>query len=87
MNAETKLSTRGQVVIPKDIRDALRLSPGQSLSIRTEGRRIVLDAGESKKTKISHEEFRRRMPKYEGPPIAVEDMNKGVEEMFRNAKI
>lgn len=86
MNAETKLSTRGQVVIPKDIRDALHLSPGQCFSIRTEGRRIVLDAGAPRRAKISHEEFRRRMPKYEGPPIAVEDMNKGVEEMFRDAK-
>jgi AbrB family looped-hinge helix DNA binding protein len=87
MNMETRLSSRGQVVIPKDIRDALSLSPGQHFSVRAEGRRIVLDAGQPSKPKISHEEFRRLMPKYDGPPISVEDMTSGIETMFRNAKI
>ncbi|MGQ0621615.1 MAG: AbrB/MazE/SpoVT family DNA-binding domain-containing protein [Panacagrimonas sp.] len=37
------LSTKGQLVLPKPVRDALRIKPGHRLSIRVEGSRIVLE--------------------------------------------
>lgn len=42
--AKTKLSSRGQIVIPKEIREKLDLSPGQKLEIYEEGDKIVLIA-------------------------------------------
>lgn len=42
--AKTKLSSRGQIVIPKEIRDKLGLSPGQKLEVYDEGNKIVLIA-------------------------------------------
>lgn len=36
------LSTKGQLVLPKPVRDALRLKPGHRLSIAVEGERIVI---------------------------------------------
>jgi len=38
----TALSTKGQVVIPKEIREALRLRPGTKFIIELEGDRMIL---------------------------------------------
>ena len=40
---KTVMSKKGQVVIPKPIRDKLGLTPGTVLRIRTEGKNIVLE--------------------------------------------
>jgi AbrB family looped-hinge helix DNA binding protein len=37
------LSTKGQLVLPKPVRDALHLKPGHRLSVAVEGRRIVIE--------------------------------------------
>ncbi len=37
-----KLTDKGQLVIPKPIRDALRLGPGSELLVTLEGGRVVL---------------------------------------------
>ena len=74
MSIEIKVSSKGQVVIPKDVRDALGIAAGGTLRLSREGRRIVLDMPEPESERISYEEFRRRVPRYEGPPVAVEDM-------------
>lgn len=75
MNAKTTLSAKGQVVIPKDVRDSLGLKPGEQLSVWQVGRRIILEAPELPRERISYEEFRRRVPKYTGPRVAIEDMS------------
>ncbi len=83
MSIEIRLSSKGQVVIPKDVRDALRLSPGSTLRLSWQGRQILLDAQGTDRPKISYEEFRRRVPRYEGPPVAAEAMTAQVDELFR----
>ena len=40
--AKTKLSSRGQIVIPKEIREKLDLSPGQKLEVYEEDDKIFL---------------------------------------------
>lgn len=37
------LSTKGQIVIPKELREKLGLRPGAELSISLEGNRIILE--------------------------------------------
>ena len=74
MGVEIKISSKGQVVIPKEMRDALHLVAGESLVANREGNRIILEVPRPPRERISYEEFRRRVPKYTGPPIAVEDM-------------
>jgi AbrB family looped-hinge helix DNA binding protein len=39
---QTKLSTKGQVVLPQGIRRKMNLRPGNALEARMEGERIVL---------------------------------------------
>ena len=80
MNAVTKMSSKGQVVIPKDVRDALGWHEGQALRIVKSGDRAVLEVATPKRETIDWDEFRRRMPTYDGPPISIEDMNRAIEE-------
>ena len=43
MNSEyTTVSTKGQIIIPAELREQLKLAPGTKLSIRREGQTLVL---------------------------------------------
>lgn len=87
MSVEIKVSSKGQIVIPKDVREALRLVPGSTLRLTRHGQRIVLESPEVERPKISYEEFRRRVPRYEGPPVPVEEMTSRIGELFKDWKV
>ncbi len=74
MGIEITISPEGQIVLAEDVRDALGLKAGERLSLERVGNRLILDAPEPEREGISYEEFRRRVPKYEGPRVAIEDM-------------
>ena len=40
---DVTLAERGQIVIPKEVRDALGLKPGARLQLRIEGARLVIE--------------------------------------------
>ncbi len=44
----TSLSVKGQVVIPKDIRSALNLKPGDKLEVEIKGKSIIFRPVEEK---------------------------------------
>ncbi|MGQ9513951.1 MAG: AbrB/MazE/SpoVT family DNA-binding domain-containing protein [Thermoproteota archaeon] len=41
--SKTTVSKKGQVVIPKQVRDKLSLIPGTVLKVRVEGKRVILE--------------------------------------------
>jgi AbrB family looped-hinge helix DNA binding protein len=84
MNSITKLSSKGQIVLPKDVRDALGWPKGQILTVQRTSSGVLITPPEPKRERISWEEFRRRVPKYNGPPIAIEDMKTRIGDLFRN---
>lgn len=45
MNTIVTLDKAGRVVIPKTVRDALRLAPGDTLALQSDGDRVVLRGG------------------------------------------
>ena len=49
---QTKLSTKGQVVLPSRIRNKLGLRPGDPLDASVEGGRIVLTPRKKRGTKV-----------------------------------
>jgi AbrB family looped-hinge helix DNA binding protein len=49
----TTLTSKGQLVIPKPVRDALHLKSGTSLSVTTDGERIVLEPISAKRRHLS----------------------------------
>lgn len=78
MNAHTRVSAKGQIVIPKGLRDRLAWAPGTELEIEESGNGLTLRPVEDASRRISYEEFTRRMPRYDGPPASLEDMNDAI---------
>jgi AbrB family looped-hinge helix DNA binding protein len=78
MNAETKMSAKGQVVIPKAIRDRLQWKEGASLEVVETGSGVLLRASGTARERISIDEFRRRHPPQAGPHLSLEQMDEAV---------
>ncbi|MFN3820471.1 AbrB/MazE/SpoVT family DNA-binding domain-containing protein [Blastomonas sp.] len=87
MNAIVKLSSKGQIVIPKDIRDELDLHEGEPMRVRRSGRQIILESAAHAEDKISFAEFRRRIPRYAGPPVAIDDMTSKIGTLFKDWEV
>lgn len=86
MNVRTTMSGKGQVVIPKDVRDALGFVAGQKLDVIPSGDGVFLRPA-ARKTGRSAEEIFARLreiaPPWEGPPATIEDMDRAVDAMMR----
>jgi AbrB family looped-hinge helix DNA binding protein len=87
MGIELTISSKGQIVIPKDVRDALDLRPGGKLSLERVGHRLILEAPQPPRETISYDEFRRRVPKYEGPAVALEDMTSRIGDLYHDWEV
>jgi AbrB family looped-hinge helix DNA binding protein len=84
MNAQTRLSAKGQVVIPKDVRDALGLKPGMRLTVSAQGGAVTLKPVEwhnpFPRTTI---EDLRAIPRWTGRPRTVEEISGLSDEDIR----
>ncbi len=80
------MSGKGQVVIPKDVRDALGFVAGQKLDVIPSGDGVFLRPA-ARKTGRSAEEIFARLreiaPPWEGPPATIEAMDRAVDAMMR----
>lgn len=87
MNAETKMSAKGQVVIPKAIRERLKWREGASLEVVETGSGVLLRPSGKARERITIEEFRRRHPPRPGPRLTLEQMDEAVaREAARRAE-
>lgn len=71
--ALTKLSTKGQVVLPKEVREALGLSTGTELEVEIQDGAVLLRP--IRKTRV--DDLLGMLP-WSGPPKSPDDMDEGI---------
>ncbi|MBL8575905.1 MAG: AbrB/MazE/SpoVT family DNA-binding domain-containing protein [Mesorhizobium sp.] len=83
MNVRAKISSKGQLVLPKAVRDAHGLGPGSEVEVESVGDTIVLTPrAKPTRKKYTLEEVAGFL-KYDGPPVSIEDMNRAIEKEAR----
>jgi AbrB family looped-hinge helix DNA binding protein len=90
MNAQTRISAKGQVVIPKDTRERLGLTQGFALDVIETPDGVLLRKPREQQ-KLSFEEATariREIVKYDGPALSIEQLSWSVEadREFRKRK-
>ena len=77
MSAQTRMSEKGQVVIPRDVRRALELAPGQQFDVLQAGSDVILRPT-GREPRLSFEEavaaLRERV-RYDGPVVSIEELS------------
>jgi AbrB family looped-hinge helix DNA binding protein len=79
----TRLSSKGQMVVPKQIRESLGLAPGAELVIEPGRDCFVVKAKASASFPRTTVEEVFGILKHNGPPVTLEDMERGIEEAVR----
>ena len=78
---QTRISTKGQVVLPKAIRERRRWKAGTVLTVEDRPEGLLLKPVDKKK-KFTVDDW-AGIVKYKGPPLTVEDMNAAIDKEFR----
>lgn len=73
--SQATMTSKGQITIPKDVRDALGLEPGVKIDF------IRVNDGEYRlRPKNLHVSDLFGIIKYDGPPISIEEMNEAIRD-------
>ena len=83
MNARAKISSKGQLVLPKAVRDAHGLGPGSEVEVESAGDVILLRPRPKRARKTYTIDEVAGFLKYDGPPVTLDDMERGLEEEAR----
>ena len=74
---KTRLSSKGQVIIPKAVRDRHGWQPGAELEVEDRGDVVVLRLA-TPFPPTTFEEVRGCL-KYQGPPVTIEEMDAAID--------
>jgi AbrB family looped-hinge helix DNA binding protein len=77
----TRISTKGQVILPKAVRDRHGWTAGTVLEVEDGPSGVTLKP--ARVFPPTRPEDVRGVLKYDGPPISIEDMHKGIEDEVR----
>ena len=80
----TRLSTKGQLIIPKEIRDRHGWTPGIELALEDHGDHVVLREVESLPTTTLADIL--GCMRYQGPPRTLEDMEDAIAQGARDSR-
>ena len=77
----TRLSSKGQLIIPKEVRERHGWDTGTELEVEDKGSVVTLRR--KKPWPPTRIEDLRGLGKYDGPPLSIEDMDAGVDRLMR----
>ncbi|MET0605941.1 MAG: AbrB/MazE/SpoVT family DNA-binding domain-containing protein [Beijerinckiaceae bacterium] len=77
----TRLSSKGQVIIPKAVRQSKRWAAGTELTVEERPEGVLLRPASSKR-KYSIDDLYGVL-KYDGPPKSLADMERGIDEAMQ----
>lgn len=83
MNAQTRLSAKGQIVIPKDVRDRLGLTEGTVFDVFEREGEIVLKQESAAGTGMTAAQALREIQsfyRYDGPVVSLEEMDAAIRD-------
>ncbi len=84
--ARTRLSSKGQVVLPKEVPERQGWEPGVELEAESRGEVVTLRrAAKPLFPPTTIEEVRGCIP-YDGPPVSIEEMDAAVAEAARKMR-
>ena len=85
MNVRARISSKGQLVLPKAVRDAHGLGAGSEVDIESMGETIVLRPLPKKagSRRVYTLDEVAGMLKYDGPPVSIRDMDRAAEDEIR----
>jgi AbrB family looped-hinge helix DNA binding protein len=88
MNAQAKFSTKGQIVIPKDVRERYRFVDGQIVDVIETADGVLLKRPSTTKAANLDEALARirAAVRYKGPRIHEKDWDAGIDRMFREMR-
>lgn len=76
-----RLSTKGQIVLPKELRDARDWKPGTEFEVIEQPDGVLLRPKTAKK-RYTIDDLIGCLP-YDGPPKTLEEMDRGIEQAVR----
>jgi len=83
----TTLSTKGQVILPKPVRDARNWGPGTRLTVEETPDGVLLRPVRDKPFPPTTIDEIYGMLKHDGPPMTIEEMDEAIaEEIAERAK-
>ena len=79
----THVSSKGQVVIPKAIREQLNLDAGTTLTIEVVNDSVVLKPAQARKKRSADDLAGMLKAHYKGPTLSVDDMDAAISRRIR----
>jgi AbrB family looped-hinge helix DNA binding protein len=89
MNVITRMSAKGQIVIPKDVRDALGWPEGTRIEVLKGTKSVTLVAEQDPREEFDQDAWLARLraiTDYHGPRYDDRDYDAAIDAMFREGK-
>lgn len=83
MNARARLSSKGQIVVPKSVRDSHGWKEGMEFEFVDSGKGVTIQPVQESDPRfppVTTSEFMARRIKYKGPPVSLKEMKEAVLE-------
>jgi AbrB family looped-hinge helix DNA binding protein len=80
--SKVKITTRGRITLPRDVRDRLALTPGTILDVSIDGAAVVTVRRTSRFPPVTVQQAHGSLV-YEGPVRDIDDLDAGIAEMLR----